>query len=222
MARELPEAIRRYLARTGEVRNETSRVLVEQRGTMRLKPTGKWLSFSAKQWSAVRRTEFCWQARIQMAPFVSAAVEDAYEDGRGRLEVKMWGAIPLSRSEGPELDRGEAQRYLAELPWNPGALRHNAALRFSERPDGAVRVWCIEPSIYVDLFFDEEGDVVRTFCDNRPLDGQGRKPWEGRFSEYIDCGGLRIPRKGEVVWLLPEGEFAYWRGEVTSLRQDGA
>ena len=195
----------------------STRVFIEQRGTMRLKPRGAWLPFSAQQWAATRRVEFRWRARVKMAPLVTAVVTDAFDSGKGRLEAKLWGALRVAHDAGPEIDRGEIQRYLAELPWNPLALLRNQALRFEER-DGAVRVWTREPSLYVDFIFDADGDVVRTLCDNRPLQGRGRMGWEGHFSRYAQLGPFRTPTHGEVAWLLPEGMFEYWRGDVTSLQ----
>jgi hypothetical protein len=43
-------------------------------------------------------------------------------------------------------------------------------------------------------------------------------PWEGRWSNYTERDGLRVPLSGEVAWLAPEGRRAYWRGEVSALR----
>jgi hypothetical protein len=44
-------------------------------------------------------------------------------DGReGRLEGRVAG-LRVFRSDGPDLSRGEAMRYLAELAWIPHALR---------------------------------------------------------------------------------------------------
>jgi hypothetical protein len=42
-------------------------------------------------------------------------------------------------------------------------------------------------------------------------------PWEGRWSDYAERDGMKVPTKGEVAWLMPEGRKPYWRGEVTRL-----
>ena len=42
-------------------------------------------------------------------------------------------------------------------------------------------------------------------------------PWQGRYWNYDERGGMRVPLDGEVAWLLPEGEQAYWRGITTAL-----
>ena len=46
-------------------------------------------------------------------------------------------------------------------------------------------------------------------------------PWVGTFSDYRTLGGVRIPARGEVQWLLEHGPYPYWRGTVTALRTDG-
>jgi hypothetical protein len=42
-------------------------------------------------------------------------------------------------------------------------------------------------------------------------------PWRGVFSDHGELGGVRVPRRAEVAWELPEGRFTYWRAEVTAL-----
>lgn len=221
---ELPERVAAYLERNLPAASRGARrVELEQTGTMRLKPGGRAIPFTAEQWIDTGAVGFCWHARFRMAPLVTAVVEDAYEDGHGRLDVKVWGKLPVAHAEGPVVDRGEVQRYLAELVWAPGAFAQNEALRYEERGD-AVRVWTLDPDTYVDLFFDDHGDVCRTFTTTRArsdgapvLEAEGA-PWEGRFFDYAERGGVRLPTRGEVAWLLPEGRFDYWQGEIVTAR----
>ncbi|PRP98503.1 hypothetical protein ENSA5_29730 [Enhygromyxa salina] len=214
---QLPDALRSFAERN-ILRRDYARVVLEQEGTMRLQPNASWRPFTAEQWTSAREVAFCWHARVKMAPFVTMVIDDAFEGGHGRLDVKLWGRLPVAHDDGPELDRGEAMRYLAELPWNPAALLTNPELRFAEGPEGSVRVWTGDPRTYVDAHLDEAGDIVRTYSETRSMGDAGPAPWEGRFSDYADLGGLRVPCRGEVSWLLPEGRFEYWRGEITSLK----
>jgi hypothetical protein len=196
--------------------SEPRGVLFEQEGEMRLAPDGKWLPFTAEQWCAAIEVAFCWHARVKMAPLVTAVVEDAFENGEGRLDAKVWGVIPVAHGRGVEVDRGEVQRYLAELAWNPMALLHNPKLSFTDGEEGAaVRVFSGEEQTHVDLFFDDDGDLVRTFTRTRSRGEDGPSPWEGHFSQYADFDGVRVPTRGEVSWLLPEGRYTYWRGNIT-------
>jgi hypothetical protein len=42
-------------------------------------------------------------------------------------------------------------------------------------------------------------------------------PWQGRFWNYCERGGMRVPLDGEVAWLLAEGTKPYWRGHITGI-----
>jgi hypothetical protein len=217
----VPAQITAYLQRNApEHARARGRLRIDQSGEMRLKPEGKWLPFTAEQWFATETVAFCWHARVKMAPLVTAVVEDAYENGQGRLDAKLWGKIGLAHADGPEIDRGEVQRYLAELAWNPVALAHNQALRFKALDDGSVRVWTGDAETYVDLRFDASGDLASIYTETRSFGERGPMPWEGRFFDYTELGGVRVPRRGEVSWHLPEGLFTYWRGEVLDLEWD--
>jgi hypothetical protein len=216
----LPEVVRRFAERNAVKANPNAReVILAQEGEMRLSDDARWLSFTAEQRVMIHRTEFCWHARVKMASLVTAVVEDAFEGGHGRLDAKVWGVLPVAHGRGPQIDRGEAQRYLAELPWCPMAILHNGDLRFGEAEHGDVRVFHgDDPDTWIDLRFDEAGDVVGTYTTTRERDGVAR-PWEGSFADYAELGGVRIPTRGEVKWLMPEGEHTYFRGRVIDLEQ---
>ncbi len=69
--------------------------------------------------------------------------------------------------------------------------------------------------------FNEEGliDTVRAEARGRAVGG-GKvvpAPWRGRFWNYHERDGMRVPLDGEVAWLLPEGAKPYWRGHITEI-----
>ena len=39
----------------------------------------------------------------------------------------------------------------------------------------------------------------------------------GGARAYAHIGAVRLPTRGEVRWILPDGPYTYWRGEITSL-----
>lgn len=214
---ELPPLIADYVRRAvlGS-RDETRGTLMHQTGVMRLAPERDWFPFTAEQTLEASRTEFVWHARFKMAPLVTGVVEDAFEGGHGRLDAKIWGVIPVAHGRGLEIDRGEAQRYLSELAWCPTAFLHNPELNFETTDTRTVRLWVFDERTHVDLLFDDHGDIHGTRTTTRSRDGQVQ-PWQGRFSAYRDFGGIRAPSHADVWWETPQGEFVYWRGDVTSL-----
>jgi len=183
---------------------------------LRLKPGGRALPFTAVEEMEVERVAFTWRARFPLM----LRVVDGYADGKGMLVARVLG-VPVSRAEGPEVARGEAMRYLAELPWVPHAFVANAELDWREldarRVEVSTEVTGARTSVV--LAFDDDGDVVRASAD-RPRADSGRvvtTPWSGTFRDYAVVGGVRVPTTASVQWVLPEGPFVYWEGTVVAL-----
>ena len=168
----------------------------------------------------VHRVAFSWNARFPVFPFVWLTVQDAYEDGAGSLEGRLWGRIRLFGRTGIDVDVGEAMRYLAELPWVPHAIRANTELVWRSLDEQSVEVSASVAGRHVAVQFEFNGigDIVRVGATGRPRT-VGRTttegPWGGAFSDYADWSGIRVPTRGEVYWDQPEGRFVYWRGEIT-------
>jgi hypothetical protein len=210
-----PNQIANFLARcmpNGMV--DSTATELHQRGEIRLGPKKPWMPFHAVQTMSATTIAFRWRARFKVAGFIPGIVEDAFRDGRGRLDAWVLWFIRVAHARGPQIDRGEIQRYLAELAWCPMAMLRNDSLRFQELSPNTVRVNAFDDDTHVDLMFNDDGDMAgvetRTRYRNETI-----QPWRGRFDEYRDFGGVRLPAVGEVWWETPEGPFVYWRGRVT-------
>ncbi|HEX2503934.1 MAG TPA: DUF6544 family protein [Miltoncostaeaceae bacterium] len=196
-------------------------VRLRQRGEMWALPGGRAMRFEAVQHIDAGRVAFRWRARFGAGPLRPLVVTDAYEDGAGLLEGRLAG-VRLFRSRGPGVDRGQAMRYLAELAWLPRDAWANPAIRWTAIAAGEAEAAADSAGgrAAVRLRIDEGGDVLEAFAPDRPRAEGGRSvptPWRGAFSDHGELGGLRVPRRAEVAWELPEGPFTYWRAEVTDL-----
>jgi hypothetical protein len=220
--RRLPAQIAGHLSQVlPEGAATPSRVRLTQRGEMIQRPGGRRLEFTALQALSVGRVEFEWRAAFGPNPLVRVRVTDRYREGKGLLVAKVWGLVPSTRSTGPETDRAEAMRYLAELPWVPHAMGSNPELSWRELEDGSVEVSTLVGGSAgsVRLTLDHSG-LIQGASGLRPrLAGRTsvETPFLGTFGDYVELGGIRVPGSGEMSWDLPEGPFTYWRGEVTSL-----
>lgn len=154
-----------------------------------------------------------------MMPLVTLHVEDAFQHGSGGLVGRLWGWLRLFAEGGPAVDRGQAIRYLSELPWTPAAYLHNDHVSWEETADGHLRASCdvAGTRVHVDYALDSEGRVVSVRADRpRGVDGEFvDTPWVGQFHDWSEVDGLMVPMRGEVAWELPEGTFTYWQGRVT-------
>jgi hypothetical protein len=156
-----------------------------------------------------------------MAPLVSARILDCYVDSKGLLEARLFGSVRLASAAGPQASRGELMRYLSELAWAPHAMLYNPKLSWREIDPATVEVSAASPAgeAQVRPIF-ENGDITRLEADDRPrIAGRCTVPthWEGRCYEYRELDRCRIPSRAVASWLLEDGPFEYWRGQVTEL-----
>lgn len=216
---DLPDIVASYAGRSTPRDGTAPRLVrIRQRGEMRLSPKGPWHHFDAVQHLAVDRPGFLWRAHIGwLAPLT---VVDRFVEGEGALAVRLFGSIPLIETGGEAMAKGQIMRYLAELVWVPDAVLANPELEWREIGDGIVEVSAGSGPARgsVLLYFDRRGTIHTVVAEDRPRIERGQvvpHHWEGWFSDYRVMAGYRIPRRGEVSWLLDSGPFTYWRGEIT-------
>ncbi|UJW85691.1 DUF6544 family protein [Devosia sp. SL43] len=217
----IPEIIRTFAVRNGATLGGPATVISQQQDEMTSGPGQPYFALQATQLSGTRKPGFVWEATATMALVVPIRVVDALAADDGLLEVRIAGAIPMVNAAGPDSDKGEMMRFLSELAWNPDAILNVAALKWRQIDERTVEV-SIETAggiAAVRHLFDANGDIVGIEADDRPylLDGKTvPMRWIGRFRDYTQFGSYRVPRHGEVAWVLPEGEFVYFRGTITS------
>ena len=203
------EAARRVLA-----------IRTTQRGEMRMSPQAKWIPFTSEEVTHATRSNFRWDARIKTGAFTSLTATDAFEEGRGRLVVKVAGAIPVNKLEGPDLDKGELQRYLSSIAFCPPILLNHASLEIASDGPLTLRLRNRQDSTEAILDIDVSGEGQPLTCRADRPRMLGKKalltPWSGIVAGYQEWNGLRVATRLEVSWHLPEGQFTYYRGEILS------
>lgn len=189
-----------------------------EEGQMRMSPEAHWVPFAAEQVTESSRSSFRWGARLNPGKLTSPTVVDAYEDGHGWLTVKMGGVIPVRKITGPEADRGELQRYLASIVFCPPMLLNHPSLRWTAIGPATLRIADAQDptGATVDLDISEEGCPTGCRAERPRIVGKkvSTTPWSVNCGDFRVYEGLRIPRRLEVAWHLPEGEFAYYKSEI--------
>jgi hypothetical protein len=221
---DLPEEIAAF-ARRGLGAAPRSFVRLRQQGSMRLDPNKDWSPMLAQHVASTYQSSFVWRATVRMAAMMTVVVVDSYVAGEGRLEARLFGSIRVARAAGADTDKAELMRYLAELPWTPEAILYNRTIRWRQLGDREYEASADSSGgeARVRVLLDPVGDITQVFADDRPRTVPGGSvptPWRGLFSSYGEVGGYRTPRVGEVSWMLPEGEFTYWRGTVVEVDGD--
>ncbi len=215
----MPALVRRFAKRAGPEPGTHPLVRLCQCAEMRAGPDDAWRKVMAEQTISVHEPGFVWAANMKLAPLLRVRILDAYVNGQGFLEARLFGSVRLARAAGPQLNKSELMRYLAELAWAPQAILSNPHLRWREIDAGTVEVSADSDGgpARVRLGF-RDGDITRIEADDRPR-MIGRRtvstPWLGRFFDYRELGGWRIPTRAEVSWIAEGRAFPVWRGAIT-------
>lgn len=217
---DLPPAVEGFAQRGMAGGRPGSAVRLTQAAEMRLKRGARWTALPARQVIASAVPGFAWTGEMKRGPIPAVRVIDSYVDGVGRLEVRALGALRIGLESGDDAALGEAQRYVAELPWNPDAILTNPSITWTETAEGATaRLDTSSGPAEIAFTFDAAGDIATMRAEDRPAtldDGTtARLVWLGRFRDYAEIGGRRIPLQGEVGYQYPDGYESYWRGRIT-------
>lgn len=227
----LPPAVQRFFrAALADGTPLVAAASLEHRGTFNLPAEGpdRWVPFTSTQRVTMRRPGFIWNARMAMAPGLTVHVHDAYVAGEGILHPAVLGLISLTELRGtsPEpggVAHGEFMRFVAEAAWYPTALLPSQGARWAAVDEHSAQVALADGAVVTSLLlrFDPGTgliDTVHAGARGRTVgEAVVMTPWEGRWSDYAEQGGIMVPMSGEVAWLTPEGRRPYWRGKVTAL-----
>jgi hypothetical protein len=183
---------------------------------------GAWRPLRATQQFVTSPPGFVWDARIGMAPLVSAFVRDSYVGGTGSMIASALGVYPIvNQTATPELNAGALQRFLGEAIWVPTALLPSATVTWTAHSERSAMVTLRDGATTVALVFEFNADgFVTTIQGDRFKENNGAytlQPWRIQCDEYRDRDGMVIPLHCEVAWITDGRPEPYWRGRITSI-----
>jgi hypothetical protein len=224
----LPSPVQRYLRNAlREGQAMVTGVRLQHQGVFDVgEQTARWKPFTSDQRVITRRPGFDWDARVRMMAGVAVRVHDAYVAGEGIMHAALPGLFPVAGQRGTgELAEGEFMRFCAEAAWYPTALLPSQGARWEAVDARSARATFVDGAISLTMSFRfSEGDVIELVSTERRGRSVGERtiptPWQGRFWNCRERGGMRVPLEGEAAWLLPEGPKPYWRATLTGIAHE--
>jgi hypothetical protein len=183
-----------------------------------------WSPFTAVEYFSVEPRGFLWDARIRLAAMIPLYVRDGYFAGEGAMYGTVAAIAPVVNQRGTsQMASGELLRYLAELVLLPTALLPSGGISWKPLDHNTARVTLTDgpTTVSCDVAFSERGEIVRVSAMRNFADRKLElTPWVGRFSDYRRVNGMMVPMSSEVEWVLPEGPFSYWRGQIQNVHYE--
>ncbi len=223
MTAQLPPIVQKWLERSGAVGKKlAARARLHQKGQIRTSPESDWVPVEANQYVRLDRPGFLWAADMKFAPLVHVAGRDKYEEGQGHMLIKALWLVPIADAKGPAIDQGSMLRFLAEICWCPSAavadyIRWEPVDSLSAR--AVMSYGDVEASGV--FTFTPDGDPV-SFDALRYYDrkqGATLEKWHIDMDpgSYRAFEGIRIPTQSAVTWQLEQGDFTWYRLEITEM-----
>jgi hypothetical protein len=201
--------VQKYIGQSGALgRPKVKTALVKQEGLINQRGK-KWMRLKAVQHFNFVTNEFVWVARAGPLRAI-----DQFVNYKGSLTVKLFKLIKLGESTGPEMDQGEALRYLTELSWFPSALV-SPSLSWKSIDDSTVQA-----TLHYDgrsasafFYFNEAGQLTKMTA-KRYAEDKGKfilRDWLINHFEYHSFDGVSIPYKAHVNWMIDGVETCYYK-----------
>ncbi|OGD21371.1 MAG: hypothetical protein A2W03_04820 [Candidatus Aminicenantes bacterium RBG_16_63_16] len=224
MIKNLPAPVQKYMMYSGIAGKAIPRtVRLKQTGRIRQGAKSSWMKLEAEEYYSTNPPGFVWKAFLPGRRFPVTLGRDAYLDGRGSMLIKMLSLFPLAKAIGSEIDQGAMMRYLNEMSWFPAAfLGSNVSWKAVDETSAEITLTHQGQSVSAIMYFAEDGRPVNFVAKRYRMVGKkyDLETWSTPFIGYGEFEGLKLPVRGQGVWNLKDGDFAYVELEVTELHYD--
>jgi hypothetical protein len=143
-----------------------------------------------------------------------------YQNGKDRMDIKLFGLIPVIHQEGPELDRTETVTYFSDLCLFAPAALTDKRISWTSIDSHSVRAIFKYGAnkISATLIFNDRGQLINFISDDRsPIDEKKPVRFSTPVKDYKTFDGRNIPTSGEAIWHYPDQDFVYGRFSLKSI-----
>jgi len=221
----LPDPVRRYVERSGALgrpRPQNMRVVLD--ALMYRKPGQAPMRARSVQYTFFGRPTrlFLMDARMFGLPVRALHV---YREEAATFTVRVASAVTMVDLRGTDISAAETVTVLNDLClMAPGALL-DARLTWTEVDDHTAGVTFTNGPhrVTASLLFDDDGDLVDFWSDDRPDSSSGNfvpMRWSTPITEHRDVDGMHLLHRGSAVYDRPDGPFTYGEFTMRSIDYD--
>lgn len=219
---ELPEPVKNWFRHSGASEKPFIHFgKIMQKAEMKLKPEQKkWMSATAIQYTTIDNPSFIWSVDVRMNSLLYFQGRDKFENGKGKMLIKINSLINMVNEQGEKLDEGTLQRYLGEMVWFP-SLALSPYISWEQIDDKTAKATMTYKgnSASGTFYFNTNGDVTK-FSTLRYKDNEAdakRYEWTMNIMEYKTFEGIKVPAKMTSTWKLDAGDWTWLKLEVMDI-----
>ena len=181
------------------------------------------MAFDADQYYTVDPPGFVWHVNLKPAVGVNIIGIDKFMHGKGGMNMKLLSLFKIVDAEGDEMNQGALLRFFTEMLWFPSAFLSDY-ITWEEIDKNSVKgtITLEGISASAELYIKDNGEANYFTAERyKEVDGSfSLEKWATPIREYQELNGIKVPLNAEAVWHLKEGQFSYFRAQVTSIEYD--
>ena len=212
---QLPVLMQGYLRKVAVIgKCKDCHAIIKQKGRIRQKKEGNWITFTAKQFIAAQPIGFVWAARA-----FPMLVKDKCVLGKGEMHLSLIGLRAIALDKSHKTNESALNRCLAELVLYPVAFL-NKMISWETLDETSVRatITVERTSTSGTFFFDEEGLITR--FESKRYKGDILENFTGEMERYAIMKDIMIPTKMRAIWNLKHGDFEYFNCDIIDHRTE--
>jgi hypothetical protein len=219
---QLPPPVALWLERSGVTgKSHVHGVWLSQQSEMRMSPEKeRWNSAVSEQVFDADDPSFTWQVKLKVGPFNIIKGKDVFENGKGKMNIRLLGLIPVVNEAGPKIDEGSIQRFLGEIAWFPqAALKPYIKWEQLDALSAKAVIESQGTRGEGTFFFNSDGDFIRFSAlryKGNEEDAQ-RKEWVIDAKAHATFSGIRVPSHLEATWKLDEGDWTWLKMKIKEI-----
>ncbi|MBP6397373.1 MAG: hypothetical protein KBF57_00360 [Saprospiraceae bacterium] len=208
---ELPLPVQKYLSYCGSnTDRRPTHVFFTMNGKMQ-DSKGSWFDFTSEQYDFFEpySRSFLMYGKIKG---LNVPGYHKWTEGKGSMDVRVFGLIPILHYEGQMMDQSDAVTLLNDICLMVPSALLDPNFRWENIDSFTTKIYFPYPGgeVSADLIFNEEGKLINFISDDRYDVGRGKK---FRFSTpvtaYTKINDTNVVKSADAIWHYPEGDFTY-------------
>ncbi len=182
----------------------------------------KWIRIGCLQYNSVSKPTRIVYLQSKILGVFPFEARDKYQGGKGNMLIKLLKLFTIADAKGVEMDKSGLVTVLAEMSIIP-TYALQSYVKWETIDDYNAKATLTYNNIKVSgtFSFSDKGEMKSFYTENRYFaekDGTFKNiPWSIKIDNYIERNGLKIPNKLKAMWHLNEGDFEYFKGNISNI-----